>query len=247
MELLGFRDGASGKPAQAAAAQALRETAGLRHLEVDLDPEGHEVKAPDILRQAEPGDSLVLTIDTKVQKNAQKALKWAMDRIGVKRGAFLAMNPQNGEILAMVSLPAYDNNQFAQGISMSEYTKLLEDPSKPMLNVAVNEQYPPGSTLKPFVGLGGLEQGIITRHTHTYCPGFYQLPGKARKYRDWKRVGHGSVDLISAIADTLDLDVNAALEHFANIPKIVRRLQTLADVGWDSDGRTLVWLEGPVT
>jgi penicillin-binding protein 2 len=138
----------------------LRGTYGLE--KVDLDREGHEVEAPDILRQPAAGNSLVLTIDTKVQRNAQKALGWAMDRIGVKRGAFLAMNPQNGEILAMVSLPAYDNNQFAQGISMSEYTKLLEDPSKPMLNVAVNEQYPPGSTYKLVTATGALADGRIS-------------------------------------------------------------------------------------
>ena len=113
-------------------------------------------------RSRSRADSLELTIDTKVQKDAQKALKWAMDKIGVKRGAFIAMNPQNGEILAMVSLPAYDNNQFAQGISMTDYSKLLRDPSKPMLNVAISEQYPPGSTYKLVTGTGALADGKIS-------------------------------------------------------------------------------------
>jgi penicillin-binding protein 2 len=180
--------------------ETLRGTYGLE--EVDLDPEGHEVKAPDILRQAEPGDSLVLTIDTKVQKNAQKALRWAMDRIGVKRGAFLAMNPQNGEILAMVSLPAYDNNQFAQGISMNEYNKLLRDPSKPMLNVAVNEQYPPGSTYKLVTGTGALADGKISTTSRTQTKPFLEIGDW--KYHEWNGEGWGPLNIFDGFGHSSD-------------------------------------------
>ena len=178
----------------------LRGTYGLE--EVDLDREGHEVKAPDILREPEPGNSLVLTIDTKVQQDAQKALKWAMDKIGVKRGTFLAMNPQNGEILAMVSLPTYDNNQFAQGISMAEYNKLLKDPSKPMLNVAINEQYPPGSTYKLVTGTGALADGKITPTTRLRTEPFLEIGDW--KYWEWNREGWGPLNIFDGFGHSSD-------------------------------------------
>ena len=180
--------------------ETLRGTYGLE--EVDLDPQGHEIKAPEILRQPDPGSSLVLTIDTKVQKNAEKALKWAMDRIGVKRGAFLAMNPQNGEVLAMVSLPAYDNNQFAQGISMRAYNKLLKDPSKPMLNVAVNEQYPPGSTYKLVTGTGALADGKITPTTRTQSKPFIEIGDW--KYHEWNGEGWGPLNIFDGFGHSSD-------------------------------------------
>jgi penicillin-binding protein 2 len=178
----------------------LRGTFGLE--EVDLDRQGHEVRAPVILQEPAPGDSLVLTIDTRVQKNAQKALKWAMDTIGVKRGAFLAMNPQNGEILAMVSLPAYDNNQFAQGISMSEYTKLLEDPAKPMLNVAINEQYPPGSTYKLVTATGALADGRISTTSRIQTKPFLEI-GDWR-YWEWNREGWGALNIYDGFGHSSD-------------------------------------------
>ncbi len=178
----------------------LRGTYGLER--VDLDQQGHEVEAPVVLQQPEPGNSLVLTIDTKVQKQAQKALKWAMDAIGVKRGTFLAMNPQNGEILAMVSLPAYDNNKFAQGISMSQYDKLLEDPSKPMLNVAINEQYPPGSTYKLVAGTGALADGRITVNSHVMTKPFLEIGDW--KYHEWNGQGWGPLNIFDGFGHSSD-------------------------------------------
>jgi len=185
---------------EAAFEDVLRGTYGLE--EVDLDREGHEVEAPVILRQPVPGNSLMLTIDTRVQKNAEKALKWAMDRIGVKRGTFLAMNPQNGQILAMVSLPAYDNNQFAQGISMSEYTKLLEDPSKPMLNVAINEQYPPGSTYKLVTATGALADGRISTTGRLRTEPFLEIG--EWKYWEWNREGWGPLNIFDGFGHSSD-------------------------------------------
>ncbi|MEX1335557.1 MAG: penicillin-binding protein 2 [Candidatus Limnocylindrales bacterium] len=179
----------------------LRGTYGLE--EVDLDAQGHEVKAPEILRRPEAGHSLELTIDTKVQKNAQKALKWAMDRIGVKRGAFLAMNPQNGEILAMVSLPSYDNNKFARGISMRDYNKLLRDPSKPMLNVAVNEQYPPGSTYKLVTATGALADGRISTTSRINTKPFIEV-GDDWKYHEWNGEGWGPLNIYDGFGHSSD-------------------------------------------
>jgi penicillin-binding protein 2 len=178
----------------------LRGTYGLE--EVDLDRQGHEIRAPVMLEEAEAGDSLVLTIDTAVQKDAQKALRWAMDRIGVKRGAFIAMNPQNGEILAMVSLPAYDNNEFAQGISMSDYTELLEDPSRPMLNVAINEQYPPGSTYKLVTGTGALADGRISTTSRIQTKPFLEIGDW--KYWEWNREGWGALNIYDGFGHSSD-------------------------------------------
>jgi penicillin-binding protein 2 len=178
----------------------LRGTYGLE--EVDLDRAGHEVHAPNVLVEPEPGRSLQLTIDTKVQKNAEKALKWAMNRIGVKRGAFLAMNPQNGEMLAMVSLPGYDNNKFAQGISMSEYRKLLRDPHKPMLNVAINEQYPPGSTYKLITGAGALADGKISPTSTINTKAFIEIGDW--QYWDWNKEGWGPLDIFGGFGHSSD-------------------------------------------
>ena len=178
----------------------LRGTYGLE--DVDLDRQGHEVHAPNILQEPIPGSSLELTIDTNVQKDAEKALKWAMDRVGVKRGTFLAMNPQNGEILAMVSLPSYDSNKFAQGISTSEYRKLLKDPAKPMLNVAINEQYPPGSTYKLVTGTGALADGKISPSSHVRSEPFIEIG--EWKYWDWNREGWGPLNIYDGFGHSSD-------------------------------------------
>jgi penicillin-binding protein 2 len=178
----------------------LRGSYGLER--VDLDQQGHEIQAPEILREPEPGHSLELTIDTKVQKHAEKALKWAMNIIGVKRGAFLAMDPQTGEILAMVSLPTYDNNEFAQGISTTEFNKLLRDPHKPMLNVAINEQYPPGSTYKLVTGAGALADGIITPSSTIQTKPFLEIGDY--KYWDWNRQGWGPLNIFGGFGHSSD-------------------------------------------
>jgi penicillin-binding protein 2 len=178
----------------------LRGTYGLE--QVDLDQQGHETRAPDILRDPEPGRSLELTIDTKVQKHAEKALKWAMNVIGVKRGAFLAMDPQNGEILAMVSLPSYDNNEFAQGISTTDFNRLLRDPHKPMLNVAISEQYPPGSTYKLITGAGALADGIITPTSRVQTKPYLEIGDY--KYWDWNREGFGPLTIFGGFGHSSD-------------------------------------------
>ncbi len=125
-----------------------------------------------------------------------------MNRIGVKRGTFLAMNPQNGEILAMVSLPTYDNNQFAQGISMADYNKLLRDPSKPMLNVAINEQYPPGSTYKLVTGTGALADGRISTTSHITTKPFLEIGDW--QYHEWNGEGWGPLNIYDGFGHSSD-------------------------------------------
>ena len=145
-----------------------------------------------------PGENLYLTLDAELQNVAEQAF-------GDNAGAAVVIDPNNGDVLAFVSKPTYDPNLFVNGIDTETYHALNTDPQRPLFNRALRGQYPPGSTIKPFVGLGGLEQGITSPQAHTYCPGFYQLPGKDRKYRDWKRTGHGTVDLHSAIAESCDV------------------------------------------
>ncbi|HKZ91875.1 MAG TPA: penicillin-binding transpeptidase domain-containing protein, partial [Candidatus Limnocylindrales bacterium] len=178
----------------------LRGDFGLE--EVVLDRQGQELHAPDVLLEPVSGDSLELTIDTNVQQNAEKALTWAMDIVGIDRGVIMAMNPQNGEILAMVSLPSYDNNKFAQGISTAEYRKLLRDPTRPMLNVAIGEQYPPGSTYKLVTGSGALQDAKISPTSSIKTEPFIEI-GKW-KYWDWNREGFGQLNIFGGFAHSSD-------------------------------------------
>jgi len=173
----------------------LHGTVGYR--QVETNAEGRIlrtlVRTPPV-----PGENLYLTMDAELQSVAEQAFTG-------KAGAAIAIDPNNGDILAFVSQPTYDPNLFVNGVDTETYQALRDDAKQPLFNRALRGQYPPGSTLKPFVALGGLEQGITSEHADTYCPGFYRLPGKARKYRDWKRGGHGTVDLTIAIAQSCDV------------------------------------------
>ena len=119
---------------------------------VERDATGRKLQVLSTLQDAIPGSSLKLTIDTKQQKYAQKALTWAMKTVGFKRGVVIAMNPQTGEILALVSLPTYDDNLFAKGISLADFAKLANNKNKPLLDHAVQAHYAPGSTYKLVTG-----------------------------------------------------------------------------------------------
>lgn len=145
-----------------------------------------------------PGMDLHLTLDATLQRVA-------MEAFGEENGAAVAINPQTGDILAMVSKPGFDPNLFVEGISSADYNALQNSEDKPLFNRAIRGQYPPGSTIKPFIGLGGLENSIITAHQKKFCPGFFQLPNHNHKYRDWKKSGHGAVDLSDAITQSCDV------------------------------------------
>ena len=154
------------------------------------------------LSDAEPGDSLTLTIDTTEQKKAQKALQWAMKDVGMKRGVVIVMNPQTGEILALVSLPTYDNNLFARGISNTDYAKLLKDPDKPLINHAVQAHYAPGSTYKLVTGTGGLADRKIDKTTRLITRPYLTL-GTTR-FWDWNRRGWGPCDIYCGFGHSSD-------------------------------------------
>ena len=150
----------------------------------------------------QPGNSLTLTVSTKAQRDAEKALKWAMGQVGIKRGTVIAMNPQNGEILAMVSLPTYDNNQFARGISNAAFQKLLKNPDKPFINHAVQAWYPPGSTYKLVTGTGAIADGKVTATTKVATKGYLTL-GKTKFY-DWNHRGFGPCDIYCGFGHSSD-------------------------------------------
>jgi penicillin-binding protein 2 len=145
-----------------------------------------------------PGADVTLTLDLELQLAAEAALAG-------RRGSVVAIDPRNGHILALVSQPGYDANLFSAGISTRDYHDLQEDPDIPLFNRALRGLYPPGSTIKPAVGLAGLHFGAIAPWQRVYCLGYYTLPGSSHRFRDWKPQGHGPVTLNDAIAQSCDV------------------------------------------
>jgi penicillin-binding protein 2 len=178
----------------------LRGQPGRR--QVERAPTGQVVRTLGTLEEPVAGASLQLTVDVGIQKNAEKALRWAMKAIGLKRGVFIAMNPQTGEVLAMVSLPAYDNNAFARGMSAREYERLARDAARPLQNFALSEQYAPGSTYKLVTGAGALADGEISPTTRLRTAAYITI-GRW-KYWDWNKRGFGFVNVVNGFAHSSD-------------------------------------------
>ncbi|HEX6928417.1 MAG TPA: penicillin-binding protein 2 [Gammaproteobacteria bacterium] len=145
-----------------------------------------------------PGRDLILSIDARLQKAA-------FDALGDYKGAVVAIDPRNGEVLAMVSKPAYNPNLFVEGIDTKTLETFYTDIQRPLFNRAINGAYPPGSTIKPMLGLAGLHYGVVTSTHSTFCPGYFVLEGNPRPYRDWKREGHGWTDMEKAIEQSCDV------------------------------------------
>ncbi|HYU48398.1 MAG TPA: penicillin-binding protein 2 [Candidatus Limnocylindria bacterium] len=178
----------------------LRGTYGLET--VERDAVGRRLQVLETNRQAEPGNSLKLTIDTREQQLLLKAVQWGMRKAGLKQAVMIVENPQTGEILAMVSLPTYDNNAFAGGISSKAYKKLLANPNKPLVNHAISDQYPPGSTYKLVTGLGALADRRISPTERIQTHPYIQLG--VTKFWDWNRAGFGALDIKSGFAHSSD-------------------------------------------
>lgn len=172
----------------------LHGTVGYQQVETDAS--GHIVR---VLKRIppKPGNSLYLSIDSGLQTAAMQAL-------GQNNGAVVVINPQNGEVLALASNPAYDPNLFVQGIAQAVYKILQNDPNHPLNNRALRGLYPPGSTIKPYVAIEGLSSGIITPSFRINDPGYFMLPNSSHVYRDWKKGGHGIVDVSKAITVSCD-------------------------------------------
>lgn len=161
---------------------------------VEIDASGRELS---ILKEVDsyPGNNLVTTIDLELQKAAEEAFK-------DKEGAVVAMDPRNGEVLAMISSPAFNPDMFSGPLDSEEWNLLINNPLKPLQNRAIQGQYPPGSTFKTIVAAAALEEGVITKDTAFQCNGSYRFGN--RNYRCWKSDGHGSVSLHRAIVESCD-------------------------------------------
>ncbi|MDT8896256.1 penicillin-binding protein 2 [Halomonas sp. I1] len=170
--------------------EQLHGQAGLR--KVETNARGRVLRELDHTDPV-PGKDLTLTLDKPLQKRA-------VDLLDGRRGAIVAIAPQTGEILAMASVPGFDSNQFVTGIDVSSYRALQQDLDLPLFNRASRGSYPAGSTIKPFMAMAGLREGVITPEETIYDPGYYQLPNDDRRYRNWLRWGHGRVDLERALA-----------------------------------------------
>ncbi|MCK4869577.1 MAG: penicillin-binding protein 2 [Gammaproteobacteria bacterium] len=164
--------------------------------QVEVDAGGHIVRTVNKIPPT-PGNNLHLTIDSKLQAVANKAL-------GKERGAVVAIQPKTGEILALVSNPSFDPNLFVKGISSKDYSKLQGSPDKPLYNRTIRGQYPLASTIKPFIALQGLDSNTVTPDYTIWDPGWFQLPNSQHVYRDWKRGGHGYTNITKAIIVSCD-------------------------------------------
>jgi len=173
----------------------LHGTTGIEQVEVDAG--GRAVR---MLSHSSPvsGNTLVLSIDAKLQEIAEQSF-------GNYRGALVAIDPNNGEVLAFVSKPGYDPNPFIDGIDPQSWDELNNSPDVPLNNRALRGQYPPGSTIKPFMAMAGLFYNERSPSYTISDPGYFTLPGSSRQYRDWKKGGHGSVNMFKAIQMSCDI------------------------------------------
>ena len=169
------------------------------------------------------GNDIYLGLDMRLQQIAEKMLEG-------KRGAVAAIDPTTGNVLALVSVPNFDPNKFTRGISRSEYAQLRDDPDRPLFNRALKGTYPPGSTVKPFMALAGLEYNLIDPQATRNCHGTFTLPGAAHIFHDWKKEGHGSVDMKRAIATSCDV----YFYGLAEVLGIDRIHESLAHLGFSN-------------
>jgi len=196
---------------EASAEEWLRGVPGWRYQEEDVV--GRVVRVLGEEQPPQAGHNVYLTIDLEFQQVAQDALWKGMAGVGSGRGVVIAMRPRTGEILAMVSLPTYDDNLFAEGISQEDYRRLLEDPHRPLVDHAIADQLPPGSIFKIIPAVAALQEGVLTPDTHLDCPGTIVVPnkyypndpGRAEPFHCWFRSGHGSLDVVQALVHSCDI------------------------------------------
>ena len=208
----------------------LHGTTGIEQVEVDAG--GRAVR---MLSRTAPvsGNALVLSIDAKLQEIAEQSF-------GNYRGALVAIDPNNGEVLAFVSKPGYDPNPFIDGIDTQSWDELNNSPDVPLNNRALRGQYPPGSTIKPFMALAGLNFHTRKPEQTINDPGVYYLPGSSRQYRDWKAGGHGSVNMFKAIQMSCDVYFYGLATELGidNISNFLSRFGFGKKTGIDLEGET---------
>ncbi|CAA9889853.1 transpeptidase involved in peptidoglycan synthesis (penicillin-binding protein 2) [Candidatus Methylobacter favarea] len=173
----------------------LHGKAGYAEIETNV-----QARAINILNEVdtEPGANLYLTLDIDLQKTAYDALD-------TFNGAVVAIEIKTGGVLVFASRPGFDPNPFVVGITNNDYQALQASDNQPLYNRALRGLYPPGSSIKPFIALAGLEYNVISVQHRLFCPGYYQLPNASHRYRDWKKGGHGAVSLTEAITQSCDV------------------------------------------
>ena len=199
---------------EAQAEEYLRGTPGRRLVEKDVL--GQELR---VLSETspQPGDNVYLTLDTDLQQAAEHALRAGLEEANSRRGVVIVLDPRDGKILAMVSLPTFDNNMFSKKLDTDAYQKLLDDPHRPFLNHAIADQVPPGSIFKIVPATAALNEGIINRYTTINDPGRILLPNKfapenpelAQPFYCWihlqSGIGHGPLNIVDALAQSCDV------------------------------------------
>lgn len=204
------------------------------HQQVEVNAQGRIIRVLE-RTPPEPGQNIHLTLDYSLQTVASNILQG-------RRGSIVAIDPNNGDILALVSSPAYDPNPFVNGIGSKSYKALLSARDTPLVNRALNGKYPPGSTIKPFLGIAALTTGLREASDTTWCKGWYSLKGHSHRYRDWKKTGHGHADLNYAIMQSCDVYFYT-LAHDLGITRLNKALtdfgfgmNTEIDIGGESTG-----------
>jgi len=222
---------------------------------VEVNAQGRVLRVIDKVAPVS-GNDLILNLDIELQRMAEKNL-------GDLAGSVIAIEPHTGAVVVFVSKPGFDPNLFVHGISHKNYDALQHDIDKPLFNRSLFGQYPPGSTIKPFLGLGGIEQKKFGTRESIFCKGHYLLPGDTteRKYRDWKKQGHGTVDLTKAIEQSCDVyfyelayrmgidSMHAFLEKFGfgsktGIDLLGERSGLLPSTEWKKRVHHTVWYPG---
>lgn len=204
------------------------------HQQVEVNAQGRIIRVLE-RTPPEPGKNIYLTLDLSLQTVALSLMQG-------RKGSIVAMNPDNGDILALVSSPAYDPNPFVNGIDSKSYKVLLSSRDTPLINRALSGKYPPGSTIKPFLAIAALMFGVRDVDEKTWCKGWYTLKGQDHRYRDWKKGGHGHVDLNYAIMQSCDVYFYT-LAHDLGITRLNQALtnfgfgfKTGIDIGGESTG-----------
>lgn len=227
---------------------ALKGKNGTREIEVDA--RGKEQR---VIASEDPliGENIYLSIDAEMQRRAQELLDEQVKKTGASGAAVVALDPRNGEIIALASSPAYDNNNFAQGLRKEEFQKLLDNPMRPLFNRALAGQYPPGSTIKPFIASAALQEHIINSKTTINSTGGIHIGQWF--FPDWKSGGHGVTNVQKAIAESINTFfymVGGGAENFTGlgIDRLTRYLEKFnlgKQTGIDLPGERRGFLPSP--
>ncbi|MEE9336910.1 MAG: penicillin-binding protein 2 [Methylococcaceae bacterium] len=221
--------------------------------EIETNAQGRKIKSVATADPI-PGKNLTLTLDIELQQIAYDALDG-------RNGAAVAIEVKTGNVLVFASRPGFDPNPFVSGISNKAYKALQQSDDQPMFNRALRGQYPPGSTIKPFIALAGLEYNVIKARQKIFCPGYYQLPRLKHKYRDWKASGHGLVNMKNAITQSCDVyfydlarnlgidKIHEFLQKFGfgektKIDLVGEKAGLLPSRAWKKKARRLPWYPG---